>query len=93
MALYRNRERSVPDLRAGRHGDAAFADFILAGVSRLSRINAVEMNWSGQVGWFGHDSGGGAEPGPERFRRARLVALALEAVGAIVSLRQDQCAA
>ena len=29
VALDRNRERSVSDLRNGRHGDAAFADFII----------------------------------------------------------------
>ncbi|MBM3880468.1 MAG: hypothetical protein FJ387_12260 [Verrucomicrobia bacterium] len=29
VALYRNRERSVPDRRNGRHGDAAFADFVI----------------------------------------------------------------
>ena len=35
VALYRNRERSVQDEQAGRHGDAAFADFmILFGIGR-----------------------------------------------------------
>jgi len=35
VALYRNREKSVSDLRTGGHGDAAFADwFITAGISR-----------------------------------------------------------
>ena len=29
VALYRNRERSVSDIRSGGHGDAAFADFII----------------------------------------------------------------
>ena len=29
VALDRNRERSVSDLRTGKHGDAAFADFII----------------------------------------------------------------
>lgn len=34
-AVERNRRRSVPDIQDGRHGDAAFADYILAfGVSR-----------------------------------------------------------
>jgi hypothetical protein len=35
VALYRERVRSVPDVEDGRHGDAAFADYlILVGVSR-----------------------------------------------------------
>lgn len=35
IALSRNRQRSVPDLRDGRHGDAAFADYlILLGYTR-----------------------------------------------------------
>ena len=36
VAVYRNRLRSVPDrLEAGRHGDAAFADWLLlVGYSR-----------------------------------------------------------
>lgn len=35
VALYRNREQSVPDMRTNRHGDAAFADFvILASLAR-----------------------------------------------------------
>ncbi|HYV27228.1 MAG TPA: hypothetical protein VFA77_06820, partial [Candidatus Eisenbacteria bacterium] len=35
VALYRNRERSVIDEQTGRHGDAAFADFmILVSVGR-----------------------------------------------------------
>jgi len=29
VAIERNRERSVSDIRTGRHGDAAFADFII----------------------------------------------------------------
>ncbi len=29
VAVYRNRERSVADLRTNRHGDAAFADFLI----------------------------------------------------------------
>jgi hypothetical protein len=28
-AVERNRRRSVPDIRNGRHGDAAFADYAL----------------------------------------------------------------
>lgn len=35
VAVYRNRKRSVPDITDGRHGDAAFADYvILVGYSR-----------------------------------------------------------
>lgn len=35
VAIYRNRLRSVPDIMDGRHGDAAFADYIvLLGYSR-----------------------------------------------------------
>lgn len=35
IAVQRNRQRSVPDLANGRHGDAAFADWVLlAGYSR-----------------------------------------------------------
>ena len=35
IALYRNRVRSVPDRAAGRHGDAAFADYVvMVGYSR-----------------------------------------------------------
>jgi hypothetical protein len=35
VAVERNRQASVPDLRNGTHGDAAFPDFIvLAGYSR-----------------------------------------------------------
>lgn len=35
VALYRNRVRSVQDLRRGSHGDAAFADFLItAAVAR-----------------------------------------------------------
>jgi hypothetical protein len=29
VAIERNRERSVSDIQTGRHGDAAFADFII----------------------------------------------------------------
>jgi hypothetical protein len=29
IALYRNRQRSVPDQQNGTHGDAAFADWLL----------------------------------------------------------------
>jgi hypothetical protein len=31
VAIERNREKSVSDLRTGRHGDAAFADYIITG--------------------------------------------------------------
>jgi len=31
VAIERNRERSVSDLRTGRHGDAAFADYLITG--------------------------------------------------------------
>jgi hypothetical protein len=35
IAVERNRQRSVPDIRRGRHGDAAFPDYlVLAGYSR-----------------------------------------------------------
>ena len=35
VAVYRNRKKSVPDITDGRHGDAAFADYlILVGYSR-----------------------------------------------------------
>jgi hypothetical protein len=35
FAVYRNRTRSVTDVRNGTHGDAAFADYaLILGVSR-----------------------------------------------------------
>lgn len=49
IAVYRNRVQSVPDMLTGRHGDAAFADWMLL------------MNYSIQFGGS-HDKAAAAQP-------------------------------